>query len=220
MQRRYRGSLAWAALLAVAMAACRELDGGLEAGFQQDADVVRLGHLEHYAALIAEYRRERGRYPLEGRSPLPIYVYVANEHQAKAPLEPPDGPHEIVSFSEFSAVLSAGLGREIRERFDPQHAPTYKPIVYVYSLVDGEFSFAVHLYQSFPFARELSDHDFALRISSAPDARARIWLPERLFALPEFRAAAGRPLSKPGFFQEREREYEDWSRRARGPASR
>jgi hypothetical protein len=206
---RYGVALALAAALA-----CRELDSGLGAAFQKDADVVRLRHLVHYGGLLAEYQRKRGRYPLDGRSPLPIYVFVANDHQAKALPDPPRGPHEIVSFAEFVAVLEAGLGRRIEERFDPQHAPTYKPIVYVYTLERGDFSFAVHLHERHPFAREISDHDFELRISSAPGSRTGAWDPERLFRSSAFQAAVRTPMAKPGFFQERELEYADWSKRA------
>jgi hypothetical protein len=215
MGSRYGGVLALAAALAVGAPGCRERDGGLDAGFQQDADVVRLRHLVHYAGLIDEYHRKRGRYPLDGRSPLPIYVYVANDHQAKAPLDPPRGAHERVSFAEFVAVLEAGLGREIQERFDPQHAPTYKPIVYVYTLERGDFSFAVHLYGERPFAREISARDFEVRISNAPGSLEGAWAPERLFRSPAFQAAVRTPMEKPDFFLAREREYADWSKRAR-----
>jgi hypothetical protein len=212
---RYGGVLVLAFALAVGGLGCRNREGGLDAGFQRDADVVRLRHLVHYGGLIDEYHRQRGRYPLEGRSPLPIYVYVANDHQAKAPIDPPRGPHERISFAEFVAVLEAGLGREIEERFDPQHAPTYKPIVYVYTLNHGDFSFAVHLYRAQPFARELSARDFEVRISNAPASLEGAWTPERLFRSPDFQAAVRAPMEKPAFFLEREREYAHWSKRAR-----
>ena len=151
--------------------------------------------------------------------------------QAKAPIDPPRGPHERISFAEFVAVLEAGLGREIEERFDPQHAPTYKPIVYVYTLNHGDFSFAVHLYRAQPFARELSARDFEVRISNAPASLEGAWTPERLFRSPDFQAAvksrarepdparAGRRVRESGRRWGRSVQLAAEPRRASGPRS-
>ena len=58
--------------------------------------------------------------------------------------------------------------------------------------------------------------DFEVRISNAPGSLQAAWAPERLFGSPAFQAAVRTPMEKPAFFLAREREYADWSKRARG----
>ncbi|HUE70146.1 MAG TPA: hypothetical protein VMP01_04585 [Pirellulaceae bacterium] len=117
-----------------------------EEAFQRDADVVRLRHLEHYGTLIEEYHAKTGHLPFQGNARVPIYVHVANDQQAEYSQNGPPTPHEFISVAGFISELEAGLGRPIKERYDPQFQPVDKPNFYVYMVKDDYYFFAVHLH--------------------------------------------------------------------------
>jgi len=204
----------------VAALLCLVLSGGLwwrsrdvAESFQRDADVMRLQHLQHYGSLIEEYHAKTGRYPLQGMADVPLYVHIANDQQSPFAAHGPPTPHKLVSVAEFVAELEAGLGREVSERYDPQLMPTNKPNFYVYMVSEGHYFFAVHLHQSYPFAKKISAHYNKAEISDVANARNGASLPPLLFASQAFQSALLVPMLKPGFFAEREQQYESSTKR-------
>ena len=181
--------------------------------FQTDADVVRLRHLQHYGSLIEEYRQKTGRVPLQDSADVPVYVHVANDQQMPYARQGPPIPHRLMSMAEFVSELEAGLGRTIKERYDPQFRPTSKPNFYIYMVQDRDYFFAVHLHQPFPFAKKIADKYYKAEISSVANGLSDASPPAALFDSPEFAAATNRSLAKRGFFEDRERRYEEFTKR-------
>ena|SRR5688572_6027950 len=181
--------------------------------FQRDADVIRLRHLQHYGQLIEEYREKTGRVPFQGAAEIPIYVNIANHQQAKYASKGPPTQHKLMSTAGFVSELESGIGRAIIERYDPQWVPTRKPNFYIYMVNRDYYFFAVHLHQPFPFAKRIADHYYKAEISNAANAQNKAALPEKLFASPEFVTAVNRPMIKPEFFNQREKEDEGITKR-------
>jgi len=91
--------------------------------FQQDADIIRLKHLEYYGSLLKEYHSKTGKYPLVGKSIVPIYVFIASPKQVDDIQGGPPYAHKVVDFKDWVADVEATLGRPINEYYDPQYEP-------------------------------------------------------------------------------------------------
>ncbi len=181
---------------------------GAFAGFQHDADILRLQHLKYYGTLIEEYREKTGKYPLQGKSELPIYVHVANDQQVESTKKgPAPYEHEIVPFANFIKEVEAGIGRPIDEYYDPQIGPLHRPNFYIYLVHKDYYFFAVHLDQNFPFAKRVGDHYYKAEISNAANDQNQAQLPLQLFEDAKFIAASQEKLFKPKFFGQREAYY-------------
>ncbi|TKJ38827.1 MAG: hypothetical protein CEE38_03760 [Planctomycetes bacterium B3_Pla] len=180
--------------------------------FQLDADVIRLRHLKHYGMLIEEYHEKTGVFPYQNTAEVEVYVHVANDRQAAYAKDGPPIPHKMIPFAKFVSELESGLGRPIKERYDPQFAPLHKPNFYIYMVYKDCYFFAVHLHQPFPFAKKVGENYYKAEISNAANERNKASLPQHLFASPEFKKAIEAPVTKAGFFAYRENQYEHFTK--------
>ena len=173
--------------------------------FQKDADIVRLQHLKHYGDLIEEYHSKTGKYPFEGTAKVPVYVHIANDQQSPYAKNGPPTPHKLISNADFIAELEKGLGRTIKERYDPQFDRSGKPNWYIYMTSGDFYFFAVHLHQPHPFAKKIADNYYKVEISNVANENNNACSPKLLFESTEFKTATQKPLTKPGFFAVREK---------------
>lgn len=185
---------------------------GAAEAFQLDADVIRLRHLKHYGQLIQEYREKTGEFPYQGAADVPIYVNIANDQQIAYTKGGPPYAHKQIPVAEFISKLESGLGRPIEERYDPQFRPVHKPNFYIYMVHKDYYFFAVHLYQPFPFAKKVGENYYKVEISNMANEQNKAHLPQELFASPDFTKAIEAPVSKPGFFAGREKQYERFTK--------
>lgn len=172
-----------------------------KAGFDRDADIVRLRHLEHYVGAIEDHVDATGHAPLQGVSDAPVYVHVSRSGRLPRGYERPPYEHAEVALEEFLRVLEEGLGREVERVHDPQFAPAGAPTFYVYKLVGDTWYFAVHLARPHPFAKQLGPRYWKLEVSNHPTPENGALDPDALFESAAFRAAVETPLEKPDFFE-------------------
>lgn len=177
-----------------------------EVAFQRDADIARLRHLEHYGKLIEEYREKTGKAPLQGTAEVPVYVHIANDEQIAFTKNGPPTPHKVVPMVEFVEELESGLGRTIDEFYDPQYRPFKKPNFYIYMVRGNSYFFAIHVSQSFPFAKKVGESYFKVEISNVANASNGACAPDLLFAAREFTSARDKAISS-GLFRQRDEKY-------------
>lgn len=189
------------------LAASCAASAGTSESFQKDADIVRLKHLKYYGELIEEYARKAGKYPFQGREKVPVYVFVAHDRQEKYTKPGPPYSHVVVPFSELVKDVESVLGREIPEYFDPQFVPVHKPNFYIYMVADDTYYFAVHVYQPFTFAKKVGENYNKIEISNNPGKESRACAPDALFGSKSFKKELGKKMRKPGFFENRDRQY-------------
>lgn len=114
--------------------------------FQEDADLIRLDHLEYWTELIDRYYQLKGHYPLqktvEGNEDI-VLVKIATKQQMsylsaggtnydKRLDNNQDGYFKERSVKEFVTELEMALDREIEEKYDIQQVPTTSPVGYYY----------------------------------------------------------------------------------------
>jgi len=120
--------------------------------FQRDADVVRLEHILYWSELIEEYHKQKGSYPFQTQleeNDFAILVKIATKIQRQF-ISPGSkdynseldmnatGQFKELPVSKFISELENVLGREIKEHYDIQKAPTVSPVGYYYfSTPDG-----------------------------------------------------------------------------------
>ena len=176
-------------------------------GFQQDADVVRLKHLEYYGGLIEEYHSKTGEYPLQGRYNIPAYVHVAHDKQIKYTKQGPPYKHEVIEFKQLVSELESVLGRDLKEFYDPQFAPDSKPNFYIYLVLEDRYYFDIHIHQAYAFSKPVAKNYHKVEISSNPGPGSGAKKPESLFSDPAFITAKNVTVSKAAFFDKREALY-------------
>ncbi len=129
----------------VAPKADKELQTAVQQ-FQSDADIIRLEHILYWSELIEEYYEEKGSFPLQDQleeNEFAILVKIAtkiqrqfispgsNDYKSELDLNV-NGKFQELPVSKFISEIEEGLGREIKERYDIQKAPTVSPIGYYY----------------------------------------------------------------------------------------
>lgn len=176
-------------------------------GFQADADIIRLRHLQHWVTLIESYHEQTGKYPFQGESAHPIYVFVATpRQQADKNLTPPP-PASKRSMSNFVDTLESGLGRSINEYYDPQYAADAKPNFYMYMIDGDNYYFAIHTHQRYPFSKNIAPNYYKVEVSNTYNASANLVVtPEILFSSDSYVKAVNLPVQKPEFFTNREKQ--------------
>ncbi len=175
--------------------------------FQQDADIVRLKHLEYYGELIEKYYEKVEKYPFSDRENVPVYVFIANDEQIDFTKKGPNYKHVVIAFSELVNEIESVLGREINEYYDPQYRPDYKPNFYIYMVNQGTYFFAIHVHQPFPFAKKVTGHYHKIEISNHPTFNNQAHAPQTLFNSFEFQKELSKTINKEAFFKEREEKY-------------
>jgi hypothetical protein len=177
------------------------------AGFQKDADIIRLQHLKFYGELLEEYFKIKGNYPFQGENSIPTYVYIANDEQIESTKPGPPYSHKVISFKKFVDEVESVLGREINEYYDPQYRPDKKPNFYMYLINGDTFFFAINIHQPFPFTRKVGEDYYKVEISNHPTPQNKAAFFQQLINNPEIQAELNKQASKEGFFKEREIKY-------------
>jgi len=180
---------------------------GTNTDFQKDADTIRLQHLKYYSSLLKEYFQKTGKYPFQNEFSVPLYVHIAHDQQIEFTKSGPPYAHKVKSFKDFVFELENKLGREINEYYDPQYRPDHKPNFYIYMITKNTYFFAIHVHQNYPFSKKVADYYYKIEISNNPNLQNKAQLPSQLFARKDFQTAIVHPITKPGFFKERENKY-------------
>ena len=120
--------------------------------FQEDADLIRIEHLEYWTELLKQYHQVKGYYPFQEelkKSDDIVLVKIATKQQMeylsaggsnydKHLDNNQTGYFKERSVREFVTELEKVLGREIEEKYDIQKVPTSSPVGYYYfSSKDG-----------------------------------------------------------------------------------
>lgn len=188
------------ALVAMVLVACSPTS----TSFQNDADVIRLKHLEYYGNLLIEYHAKTGTYPFMGEVDVPAYVFVASPQQKDDIKGGPPYAHKTADFKYLVEEFKSVLGRDIKEYYDPQYEPDSKPNFYIY-MVDGEtYNFAVHTHQAFSFSNLIAKGYNKIEITNNTNGSPHFVEPKKLFSSEEFKIASSKKISKPDFFSARE----------------
>jgi len=126
--------------------------GTIERNFQNDADLIRLEHLQHWTRLVEDFYKIKGYYPFQNTLKTNediVIVKIATKNQLEylSPGNSNYNPnfdtnaseyfHEY-SMSSFVKELENTLDHEILEKYDIQKVPANSPIGYYYfALSDG-----------------------------------------------------------------------------------
>ncbi len=184
--------------------------------FQQDADTLRLRHLQYYNDLIERYYKIKGFYPLQNNDPkTPVYVFIANSNQQKFTHPGPPFAHLEVSCREFIAELEKVLGKKIDEFYDPQDKPEKKPNFYIYMVRGDRYAITVHLHNEYPFARRKAAGYNTVTVSNRSTSATYTILPRRLFANKVYKKAAAAAIVDKPFFDSLKERYLHDSKKSR-----
>ena len=114
--------------------------------FQEDADLIRLEHLEYWTEIIEKYNQVKGGYPFQAeiqKSEDIVLVKIATKQQMRYLSSGGDkydkrlDNNQLGYFKEhpvkdFVAEIESVLGYEIEEKYDIQKVPTSSPVGYYY----------------------------------------------------------------------------------------
>lgn len=114
--------------------------------FQEDADLLRLEHLEYWTLLLEQYHQKNGYYPFQPEAEESgdiILVKIATKQQLsflsagganydKRLDNNQSGYFKERSVKEFVEELERALARELEEKYDIQKVPTESPVGYYY----------------------------------------------------------------------------------------
>ena len=176
--------------------------------FQVDADIYRLKHVKHYSELLQKYNAKTGKYPFQGDSELPTYVFVANDAQ-KLPDGQNPNPHKVKSYKEFALELRKAVG-DFEQLFDPQYVANKKPNFYIYMIIEDQFFFAVHVSQDYPFAKKIADGYYKVEVSNKPESGAHLHSTDNLLSNKAFIEAMNKTPRKPSFFEQRAMKHKNF----------
>jgi hypothetical protein len=179
----------------------------MDVGYQHDADIFRLRHLQYYRELIEAYYQKTGSYPLQGASEVQNYVYLAAPQQKKYVQGVPPQSHEVTGVEAFRKELENGLGRKVDLKFDPQKVPTGAPNFYIYMMDGDSFYLAVHLYNERSFSNPVAKHYHKLEITNGETGRQGLWNPDDLMEDSAFITALSETPDKNGWFLHLEEKY-------------
>lgn len=173
--------------------------------FQADADIVRLNHLRYWVGEIEAYHKKTGKYPLQGVTDNPVYVFVASPMQEQSITQAPPSPAIVKPMKDFVDALETGLEKSIDEFYDPQYAPDAKPNFYIYLINGADYYFAVHTHQNFAFSKIIGPDYNKIEVSNTYNPSANLILTSSiLFNSQAFKDAVDAPPQKKEFFQQRE----------------
>ena len=114
--------------------------------FQEDADLIRLEHLEYWTKIIEKYYQVKGSYPFQSdiqKSENIVLVKIATKQQMQYLSSGGDKYDERLdanqsgyfkerSVRDFVAEIESVIGYEIGEKYDIQKVPTSSPVGYYY----------------------------------------------------------------------------------------
>jgi hypothetical protein len=179
-----------------------------EERYQNDADIVRVHHFDHYAKLLTEYYEKTGKYPFQHEKDVPVYVFIMTNVQETKFKDTNPYKHTTVNDRYFFEELSIGLGRTIEEKYDPQKvAGDDRPNMYIY-MVDGDnFYFAVHLYNSNVFTKSIGKYYHKMELANIDDGENKFYTYEALKNNPQYLHILNRVPENPVFFDNLDAEY-------------
>lgn len=182
---------------------------GLEKELQDNCDIVRLKHLKYYAELIEEYKAKTGHYPFQEKSQIQIYALIYNKQQKEFATDTNPNNHKLISPKDFFTELEKGLGRKIDQMYDPQYAPTCRPIFYMYMIQGDTYYFAVHLSKYYPFSKRVDKNYYKVEVSNKSDPSYKFYTIKELSENTNYIEAVSIPLNKEGYFLERESKHKN-----------
>ncbi len=103
--------------------------------FQNDADLIRLEHLEYWTGLVEEYHDKIGHYPFQNNLQKNeiVTVKILTKNQQKIKQFSIGGPNfKEIEMKDFVLELENKLGKKIEEKYDVQKIPTNSPVGYNY----------------------------------------------------------------------------------------
>lgn len=172
--------------------------------FQANADVIRLRHLRHWVGLIEDYHARTGKYPYQGMTKHPIYVFVATPRQQEGKSLSPPAPATTKSMADFVATLESGLGQTVDEYYDPQYAADAKPNFYMYMIDGDNYYFAIHTHQRYPFSKFVAPNYHKVEVSNLHNPSVNLVVtPELLLSSEPFLEAVNQPVKNLSFFTNR-----------------
>lgn len=177
-----------------------------EQAFQDDCDIIRLQDLVYYGKLIEEYKTKTGTYPFEGNTDA-VCCLIYNKEQKKYSKDDNPNKHILISPKEFYVELEKGLGRKIEQRFDPQYAPSGRPVFYIYMIDDGEWFFAVHLSKYYRFSKKVDSNYYKAELSNVSDKNYKLYTVSEMERNEEYIRAVSRLITKKGFFEVRKNKH-------------
>lgn len=114
--------------------------------FQEDADLIRLEHLEYWTKIFEQYHEKTGYYPfqdqvIESKEILLVkiatkqqisYLSVGGKNYDKRLDNNQNGRFKEKSIKQLVEEIESVLGHEIKEKYDIQKVPTSSPVGYFY----------------------------------------------------------------------------------------
>jgi len=114
--------------------------------FQEDADLIRLEHLEYWTEMLNQYHQIKGQYPFQEQTKEGgniVLVKIATKQQLQylstggTNYDKRLDNNQTAYFKErtvkeFITEMESGLGHEIEEKYDIQKVPTSSPVGYYY----------------------------------------------------------------------------------------
>lgn len=179
----------------------------IEQAFQDDCDIIRLRDLVYYGKLIEEYKTKTGAYPFEGNTES-VYCLIYNKEQKKYSKDDNPNKHILISPKDFYSELEKGLGRKIEQRFDPQYAPSGRPVFYIYMINnDAEWFFAVHLSKYYRFSKKADSNYYKAELSNISDKAYKFYTVSEMERNEEYIRAVSETVTKKGFFEQRKTKH-------------
>ena len=133
-------------ILIISLFPCAAYSGNQMKAFQEDADLLRLEHLEYWTGLLDEYHKIKGHYPFQNqlKSEKDIsLVKIATKQQLQY-ISPGSASYNLKldnnhsgffkekPVKDFVKELESALKRKIEEKYDIQKVPTSSPVGYFY----------------------------------------------------------------------------------------
>ncbi|MCB9807672.1 hypothetical protein H6770_00255 [Candidatus Peribacteria bacterium] len=147
-------------LILIAIAAMYQY---LESSYQTKADAIRIADVNHIASLVSKYHQATHRFPFQKESDeigIMISVYIdgkstVNIQESISPIS-----ERIYSYQKFVDELQSVLGNDAVVPMDPQKVPSFGPNWYVYSVQNGNYFIAAHLYHKNSNARYVESEGY------------------------------------------------------------
>lgn len=133
-------------ILVISLFSCTVNAGSPIKAFQEDADLLRLEHLEYWTGLLDEYHKIKGHYPFQdqlksGKDISLVKIATKQQLQYMSPGSASynqkldnnqSGFFKEKPVKELITELELALERTIEEKYDIQNVPTSSPVGYFY----------------------------------------------------------------------------------------
>jgi len=181
--------------------------------YQADADIVRIQHFDYYAQLLAEYNEKTGKYPFQYEKEYPVYVFLLTNFQEKDFKDTNPYKHFTVNDKYFFQELTDILGKNIYEKYDPQKVSSDgRPNMYIYMVYEDNFYFAIHLYNSNPFTKNIDKYYNKMELSNEDDFGNKYFSYETLKNDPQYLELINRTANKQDYFNDLDEQYKNDSK--------